>query len=1226
MKRILSIMLTVLMCFSSIFGSVMYVAADGAATYTFSNVDANAGDTVEIPVTYTSAQAANLTALAEITLSSADAEIIGFTYAEDVEEVINVGLSNYDPRTKSIITLFNESQAFNGVLGTLEVKISDNAQDGEIVISASAVAINEDAEENLQTSVVDGTITVGDGSASSEIAVYTIGNAEANPGQTVTVDLRYTSAGDANLSAIAQFELSNGDAEIVGFTFSDEAKAVISQLSNYDPETKSVITLFDDDARAFDGVLGTLQIKVSEEASEGDITITATSRVQNEGVGDVESEVVDGKITVVVPPAPVTAPTFEFGDAQAKQGETVEVELTFDTAEEVNLIALAQINVGDKAEITGFEFDEDFEQYINADLSNYDSATKSLIILFKEAMVFEGSVGKFTVKIADDAPVGELVITASSRVQNEDGEGVIDSEVESGTITVSEKEPAPVPEIESIVVDAEAFEIADADKDNEEAIIAAAKDAIETITVKWTEGKEDTFITTDDVDFDVDTQAKTVTVSYGDFTDVIEYTVADPIILISTVTFGDDDVVAGEIAEVDVILNITENANLIGIGNISFSSDDAEIEEFVFSDEAKAVINDRLSTYEPEQQSIVALFENAMTFNGVLGTLKVKVDADAPEGDITVNARIFNVKNEDNRETLDSEIVPGTISVSENQLPPAPTMYVVTFVVDGVETTIEVEEGTAIGDQMPEDPEKEGYEFTGWTDEDGEAVDADTIVNGDMTVTANFDEIVVAPTMYVVTFVVDGEETTIEVEEGTAIGAQMPEDPEKEGYEFTGWTDEDGEAVDAETIVNGDMTVTANFEEIPVVFIGIEVVDEDGEAVIGIEIPYGTALEDIEDVIRAVIVVNALYDNDTKEEVADYEVSAIDEKGDTVVVISYEGEEVEIAVTFETDDAYIYVDDDSIIVPYAKHNGKTAEDIAEYVAGKVEVTYVDIYGDEYVVEEGYTVVYDGEIAPEETGVATITYEGLEVTVDVTLNKKSSGGGGSLPSGTVIGSGGNVPATPSKPVDPEPVDPEPVDPEPVDPEPIDPIGPSTSELPYSDITKDDWAYEAIKDLYNKGIVNGEPDNKIKLDVGITRQEVAKVVLLGRGFEADESLELNIADPETVAEWAESYVATAMAKAIIKGYEDGSVKGTKIVTRAELAAIIVRSLGATSEFNGSSFTDVTADDWFAAEVECAKSLGIINGYEDGSFRGNQEVTRREAFVMVQRMMKLVEALEK
>ncbi len=180
--------------------------------------------------------------------------------------------------------------------------------------------------------------------------------------------------------------------------------------------------------------------------------------------------------------------------------------------------------------------------------------------------------------------------------------------------------------------------------------------------------------------------------------------------------------------------------------------------------------------------------------------------------------------------------------------------------------------------------------------------------------------------------------------------------------------------------------------------------------------------------------------------------------------------------------------------------------------------------------------------------------------------------------------------------------------------------------FSDLDAGDWAYEDICALAIKGIVAGGEDGSIRPDDGVTREEIAKMMVVARDFKAASDGTLNVADPETVAPWATEYVAAAMEKGILTGFEDGTIRGNAVITRAEMATIIVRSLNAsTDNFEKTSFTDVAADAWYAKYVECAKTLGIVNGYEDGTFGGEAQVTRREAFVMVNRLVKLLEALE-
>ena len=137
--------------------------------------------------------------------------------------------------------------------------------------------------------------------------------------------------------------------------------------------------------------------------------------------------------------------------------------------------------------------------------------------------------------------------------------------------------------------------------------------------------------------------------------------------------------------------------------------------------------------------------------------------------------------------------------------------FTVTFKVDGSDyATITVTDGDAIGAQMPADPTKAGYTFEGWVDENGNPVDASTIVTEDLQVNAVW-EIIPAAT-YTVTFKVDGADyATITVTDGDAIGAQMPADPTKTGYTFEGWVDENGNPVTDATAVTDNMVVNAVF-------------------------------------------------------------------------------------------------------------------------------------------------------------------------------------------------------------------------------------------------------------------------------------------------------------------------------------------------------------------------------------------------------------------------------
>lgn len=91
-------------------------------------------------------------------------------------------------------------------------------------------------------------------------------------------------------------------------------------------------------------------------------------------------------------------------------------------------------------------------------------------------------------------------------------------------------------------------------------------------------------------------------------------------------------------------------------------------------------------------------------------------------------------------------------------------------------------------------------------------------------------------------------------------------------------------------------------------------------------------------------------------------------------------------------------------------------------------------------------------------------------------------------------------------------------------------------------------------------------------------------------------------------------------VISGYADGTFKPGNSITRAEFAAMMVRALG----FNvaGTSavtkFSDVPAEYWASTYIKYASELGIIYGYNDGTFRPKNNITNDEAIAMLVRAL--------
>ncbi len=101
------------------------------------------------------------------------------------------------------------------------------------------------------------------------------------------------------------------------------------------------------------------------------------------------------------------------------------------------------------------------------------------------------------------------------------------------------------------------------------------------------------------------------------------------------------------------------------------------------------------------------------------------------------------------------------------------------------------------------------------------------------------------------------------------------------------------------------------------------------------------------------------------------------------------------------------------------------------------------------------------------------------------------------------------------------------------------------------------------------------------------------------------------------WAADAIYALTDKGVLNGVGDGEFAPTATVTRAQFAKMLTETFGIEAE-GKNSFTDVNADGWYASYVNAASAAGIINGYPDGTFGVNGEITRQDAAVMIARAL--------
>lgn len=175
-------------------------------------------------------------------------------------------------------------------------------------------------------------------------------------------------------------------------------------------------------------------------------------------------------------------------------------------------------------------------------------------------------------------------------------------------------------------------------------------------------------------------------------------------------------------------------------------------------------------------------------------------------------------------------------------------------------------------------------------------------------------------------------------------------------------------------------------------------------------------------------------------------------------------------------------------------------------------------------------------------------------------------------------------------------------------PITPI-PEPDDSPVGLNTEDHVAY-----------IIGYEDGTVRPGTNITRAEVATIFFRLLTDETRESYWSQSSGFTDVASgaWYNNAVSTLTRAGILDGYEDGSFRPNASITRAEFTKIAVSFFKHAGGASSSPFNDVPDSAWYAEFVKAAAELGLIDGYEDGTFRPNAPITRAEACTIVNRTL--------
>lgn len=153
-------------------------------------------------------------------------------------------------------------------------------------------------------------------------------------------------------------------------------------------------------------------------------------------------------------------------------------------------------------------------------------------------------------------------------------------------------------------------------------------------------------------------------------------------------------------------------------------------------------------------------------------------------------------------------------------------------------------------------------------------------------------------------------------------------------------------------------------------------------------------------------------------------------------------------------------------------------------------------------------------------------------------------------------------------------------------------------------------KAIDELIEKGVINGYPDNTFRPDGKMTRAEFAKIIVTAEKL--SETLKEN-KFTDISNHWAEEYISIMAANGMIQGYEDNTFKPNNEITYAEVVAILIRELDMEDKL------DETLQ-WPQNYMSLASEVGIFDGFATNDLVGNNPARRDNVALMVWNKMQI------
>ena len=173
----------------------------------------------------------------------------------------------------------------------------------------------------------------------------------------------------------------------------------------------------------------------------------------------------------------------------------------------------------------------------------------------------------------------------------------------------------------------------------------------------------------------------------------------------------------------------------------------------------------------------------------------------------------------------------------------------------------------------------------------------------------------------------------------------------------------------------------------------------------------------------------------------------------------------------------------------------------------------------------------------------------------------------------------------------------------------------NDVSFTDLGSHSWAEDAIYYLNERGVISGYGNGLFGPGDNITRGQAALMLVRELYPNEKSNTELPFSDVDK-NEYYYNAIAVALDHGIFDGNPDGTFKPNDPISRAATAKILALAFGLTGE--NANFSDMYDVDWATEYIKALASNNIVNGYGDNTFRPNNAISRAEFSVSLARIL--------